>query len=58
MKTVSFPVEHTVEKRFHAGVIFAHFKSKNVLFISDIFEYMGRSRRGRDPIVIGFLLKL
>jgi len=26
VKTVSFPVEHTVEKRFHAGVIFAHFR--------------------------------
>jgi hypothetical protein len=26
MKTVSFPVEHTVEKRFHGGVFFAHFK--------------------------------
>jgi hypothetical protein len=26
VKTISFPVEHTVEKRFHAGVIFAHFK--------------------------------
>jgi hypothetical protein len=57
MKTVSFPVEHTgqIEKVIR-GKICTY--SKNVLFISDIFEYMGRSRRGRDPIVIGFLLKL